>query len=53
MQTAGGVASVGLKVNRHVGWIKVCSVYAKYIVGSIAIGRINKGDFTIQSAYME
>lgn len=33
------------------GWIKVCSVYAKYLAGSIAMGRINTGDFTIQSAY--
>ncbi|KAH7573624.1 hypothetical protein ACOSP7_007402 [Xanthoceras sorbifolium] len=27
---AGGVAYVGLKGNRHVGWVKVCSTYDKF-----------------------
>ncbi|CAI0466664.1 unnamed protein product [Linum tenue] len=37
---AGGVAYVGLKGNKHAGWMKVCSVYDKYckhLGSSIAI----------------
>ncbi|KAG2727221.1 hypothetical protein I3760_01G148400 [Carya illinoinensis] len=38
--SAGGVAYVGLKGNKHVGWIKVCSTYDTYcqhIAGSLAV----------------
>ncbi|XP_019462726.1 PREDICTED: CASP-like protein 1D2 [Lupinus angustifolius] len=38
--TAGGVAYVGLKGNKHVGWLKICNVYDKFCKhtgGSIAV----------------
>ncbi|XP_041000925.1 CASP-like protein 1D1 [Juglans microcarpa x Juglans regia] len=38
--SAGGVAYVGLKGNKHVGWIKVCSTYDKFcqhLAGSLAV----------------
>ncbi|XP_054806616.1 CASP-like protein 1D2 [Prosopis cineraria] len=38
--TAGGVAYVGLKGNRHVSWTKICNVYDKFcrhIAGSLAV----------------
>ncbi|KAE9602013.1 hypothetical protein Lal_00040782 [Lupinus albus] len=38
--TAGGVAYVGLKGNKHVGWPKICNVYDKFCRhsgGSIAV----------------
>ncbi|CAL0325820.1 unnamed protein product [Lupinus luteus] len=38
--TAGGVAYVGLKGNKHVGWLNICNVYGKFCKhtgGSIAV----------------
>ncbi|XP_030975821.1 CASP-like protein 1D1 [Quercus lobata] len=38
--TAGGVAYVGLKGNKHVGWIKICNNYDKFcqhLAGSLAV----------------
>ena len=38
--TAGGVAYVGLKGNKHVGWLKICNNYDKFchhIAGSLAV----------------
>jgi len=38
--TAGGVAYVGLKGNKHVGWVKICNNYDKFchhLAGSLAV----------------